>query len=347
MVHMMRREKVRRRAAALISGILISTACLTGCAPPVGAPISQSSFLLDTFVTVTVYGSSNLFSQKTKKAVQGSLDLCREYEQLLSKTIDTSEIYKINHREAGTKSMTVSDDTARVIERGLRYCSLSDGAFDITIEPLSSLWDFKGPDYRVPDQSEIEKDMHRVDYRALHVEGDQVLFNRDDTSIDLGAIAKGYIADRMKEYLEENGVTSAVINLGGNVLCLGEQPDGSPFHIGLQKPFADHSETVAALNIRDMSVVSSGVYERHFVKDGINYHHILNPRTGFPYENGLVQVSIISEESVDGDGLSTTCFALGLERGLKLLNSMDGVYGIFITEDGTLHYSDGAEDFLE
>lgn len=347
MVHMMKIEKIRRGIAALISGILISTACLTGCAPAKGDPVSQSSFLLDTFVTVTVYGSRHLFAKKTEQVLQGSMDLCRHYEQLLSKTVETSDIYRINHREPGTKSVEVAEETAQVIARGLEYSRLSDGAFDITVEPLSSLWDFKAQEPKLPDKTEIERNRERVDYRTVRVESATVYFDRDDTTLDLGAIAKGYIADRMKEYLVENGITSAVINLGGNVLCVGGRPDGTPFAIGLQKPFADRSETVAALGIRDMSVVSSGVYERHFVKDGVNYHHIINPRTGYPYENGLIQVSIISEESVDGDGLSTTCFALGLEGGIRLLDSLDGVYGIFITEDGALHYSEGAEAFLE
>lgn len=146
--------------------------------------------------------------------------------------------------------------------------------------------------------------------------------------------------------MEENGVKSAVINLGGNILCVGGLPGGRPFKIGLQKPYATHTETVAALKITGMSVVSSGVYERHFIQDGINYHHILDPRTGYPYENGLVQVSIISPRSIDGDGLSTTCFALGLEKGRELIESMEGIYGVFITQDGGLHYTDGAEDFL-
>ena len=151
----------------------------------------------------------------------------------------------------------------------------------------------------------------------------------------------------MKAYLKEKGVNSAVINLGGNVLCVGSRPDGSPFKIGLQKPYATHTETVAALDITDMSVVSSGVYERHFIKDGVNYHHILDPSTGYPYENGLIQVSIISPLSVDGDGLSTTCFALGLEKGMELIDGMDGIYAVFMTEDGTLHYTEGAEGFLD
>ena len=178
-------------------------------------------------------------------------------------------------------------------------------------------------------REEIEADLKRWDMKTVILDGRQVTFLNDETTIDLGAIAKGFIADQMKAYLEENGVKSAVINLGGNVLCVGKRPDGAPFKIGLQRPYATHTETVAALKIDDMSVVSSGVYERHFVENGVNYHHILDPATGYPYENGLTQVSIISPRSVDGDGLSTTCFALGLEEGTRLIESMDQIYGIF------------------
>ena len=137
-----------------------------------------------------------------------------------------------------------------------------------------------------------------------------------------------------------------MLNLGGNVLCVGARPDETPFRIGIQRPFAERNEVAGALDIEDMSVVSSGVYERHFIQDGVNYHHLLNPRTGYPYENGLVQVTIISRDSVDGDGLSTTCFALGIEEGSELLESLEDTYGIFMTEDGETYYTEGAEQFL-
>ncbi len=326
--------------AWVCSLILIGTAWLTGCSRKNADPVSRSSFLLNTFITVTLYDTQD------EKLLDGCIQLCSDYEKLLSKTMEGSEIYRMNHRQPGDRVFTVSEKMARVLAKGLEYSRISGGAFDITIEPLSSLWDFTAKDPRVPAAKEIQKDLPKVGYQNILLEGDQVTFLNDDTTIDLGAIAKGYIADEMKAYLEENGVKSAVINLGGNILCVGGLPGGRPFKIGLQKPYATHTETVAALKITGMSVVSSGVYERHFIQDGINYHHILDPRTGYPYENGLVQVSIISPRSIDGDGLSTTCFALGLEKGRELIESMEGIYGVFITQDGGLHYTDGAEDFL-
>ena len=165
----------------------------------------------------------------------------------------------------------------------------------------------------------------------------------DDIQFDVGAIAKGYIADRLKDFLVKKGVNSAIINLGGNVLCIGSKPDGTPFKVGIQKPFADRNETEAVMDIAGKSVVSSGIYERCFKQGGKLYHHILNPQTGYPYDNGLISVTIISDQSVDGDALSTTCFALGLKDGLKFAEKK-GVQAVFITEDYELHYTDGFQD---
>ena len=162
--------------------------------------------------------------------------------------------------------------------------------------------------------------------------------------IELGAIAKGFIADKLKEHLKENGVTSGTVNLGGNVLCIGKKTDGSPFRIGIQHPFENRNEVITAIKAEDISVVSSGVYERYFMQDGKMYHHILDPSTGYPYNNGLVAITVISGKSVDGDALSTTCFAMGLEKGMEFANSLDSVYALFITEEGKLHDSEGFKE---
>lgn len=325
------------RAVVLIAGI--TALLLMGCERRV-EPLSKSGFMLNTFVTVTLYDEDD------PKILSDCLDLCRSYENIFSKTIEGSEVYKLNHRPAGENTVTLSPDVVALISKGLYYSQISDGAFDITVEPLSSLWDFTAHDPVVPPDAKIQEARKKIDYRNLKLEGNTLTFLSPDTSLDFGAIAKGYIADRMKDFLIEQGVKSAVINLGGNVLCVGKKPDGTPFKIGLQKPYADRNETIEIMNINNMSVVSSGVYERHFVKDGVNYHHILNPGDGYPYENGLVSVTILSELSTDGDALSTTCFSLGLNKGMELLDSTDGVYGVFITEDGEVYYSQGAREFL-
>ncbi len=330
------------KAAVLCALVFLGIAGLAGCQKeePAADPISRSTFLLNTFVSVTLYDSQD------ESLLEGSLELCRQYEELFSTTIETSEISRINDRDPEETVITVSEETAKLIQKGLDYGELTGGAFDITIEPVSSLWDFSGSDAALPDAEALEEAVRRVDYRTVHVDGDQVILDSPDTAIDLGAIAKGYIADRIKDYLLENGVRSATINLGGNVLCVGTRPDGTPFRIGLQMPFADRNETIAILNIDDLSVVTSGVYERYFTLDGVTYHHLLNPEDGCPYQNGLLAVTVVSPLSVDGDALSTSCFALGLEKGMELAESMDGVYAYFITDDYEIHYSEGARELL-
>lgn len=336
---MIRRKKTAMALAAA-AAVMIAVVGTAGCKRKI-EPISKSGFMLNTFVTVTLYDNDD------PDTLNGSLELCRSYENILSRTIEESEIYRLNHRRPGEEAVTVSEDAAALLKRGLYYSELSEGAFDITVEPLSSLWDFTSEIHNVPPAAEIEAAREKVDYRNMKVENTEVKFASPDTTVDLGAIAKGYIADRMKDYLVEQGVKSAVINLGGNVLCVGSKPDGTPFKVGLQKPYADRNETIGTFRVSDMSVVSSGVYERHFEKNGVNYHHLLDPRTGYPYHNGLVSVTIISDLSVDGDGLSTTCFSLGLEEGMKLIDSIEGAYGVFITEDYQVHYSEGAKQFVE
>ena len=324
-------KRKRMAAAAVCLAAAASIWLLSGCARKI-EPITKSSFMLNTFVTVTLYDTDD------PDILNGSLELCRSYENIFSRTIEGSEIYKLNHRSADEQTVTVSDDVAALLEKGIHYSEVSDGDFDITVEPLSSLWNFSSDEHIVPSDSEIREARDKVNWKNLELAGNTLTFGSPDT---------GYIADRMKDYLVEKGVKSAVINLGGNVLCIGKRPDGTPFKVGLQKPYADRNETIATLNIDGMSVVSSGVYERHFEKDGVNYHHILNPRDGYPYQNGLISVTIISDLSVDGDGLSTTCFSMGLEKGKDLLDSIDGAYGVFITDDYEIVYSEGAKQFLD
>lgn len=319
---------------------VLAAMLLSGCQRNI-EPISKSGFMLNTFVTVTIYDKDD------PKILEGCLELCRSYENIFSKTLKGSEVYKLNHRSSDQQTVTVSDDVKALISEAQIYSERSNGGFDVTIEPLSSLWNFTAESPVIPSEKDIKEAVLKVNYKNLKLEGNDLTFLSPDTTIDFGGVAKGYIADRLKDYLLEQGVKSAIINLGGNVLCVGEKPDGTPFKIGLQKPFADRSETIETLNIKDMSVVSSGVYERHFIKDGVNYHHLLNPRDGYPFQNGLVSVTILSDISADGDGMTTACFSLGLDEGLKLVNSLDGIYGIFITDDYEVYYSDGAEKFLE
>ena len=184
-------KKTGARISLLISIIIIGTAWLAGCSRKNADPVSRSSFLLNTFITVTLYDSQD------ETILDGCMELCSDYEKLLSKTLEGSEIYQMNHRKAGERTFTVSGGTARVLQKGLEYSRISEGAFDITIEPLSTLWDFTGRDPQVPRPDEIQKDLKKVGYENVTLDGNQVTFSNDETTIDLGAIAKGFIADEM------------------------------------------------------------------------------------------------------------------------------------------------------
>ena len=319
-------------------------------------PISISSIKLKTAVQITIYDSQD------KALLDDCLALCDKYELVFSRTNEKSELYKLNHRKdtsdkdpnadgqttpypvSGTAdTWHISEDLASLLSQGLSITRESDGAFDIAIAPLTSLWDFTAEDPKVPDDAAIQKALPLCSSDGVTIDGQDITLPSDDIQFDVGAIAKGYIADRMKDLLVKKGVKSAIINLGGNVLCIGSKPDGTPFKVGIQKPFADRNETEAVMDITGKSVVSSGIYERCFKQGGKLYHHILNPPTGYPYDNGLISVTIISDQSVDGDALSTTCFALGLEDGLKFAEKK-GVQAVFITEDYELHYTDGFQD---
>lgn len=319
-------------------------------------PISISSIKLNTAVQITIYDSQD------KALLDDCLALCDKYELVFSRTNEKSELYKLNHRKdtsdkdpnadgqttpypvSGTAdTWHISEDLASLLSEGLDITRESDGAFDIAIAPLTSLWDFTAEDPKVPDDAAIQKALPLCSSDGVTIDGQDITLPSDDIQFDVGAIAKGYIADRMKDFLVKKGVNSAIINLGGNVLCIGSKPDGTPFKIGIQKPFADRNETEAVMDIAGKSVVSSGIYERCFKQGGKLYHHILNPKTGYPYDNSLISVTIISNQSVDGDALSTTCFALGLEDGLKFAEKK-GVQAVFITEDYELHYTDGFQD---
>lgn len=331
------------------ASLLLSSAAFSGCSLKANTaensdagsqePVSATAIKLNTAVTVTIYDSQD------RELLTECMNLCDKYEKIFSRTASDSELYQLNHREltpvAGTEdTFQISDPLAELIRKGLYYSKLSEGAFDIAIEPLTSLWDFTAEDPQAPEDRLIQKALTKCDYHNVSVsDNNEVILKTEDTAIELGAIAKGYIADRLKDYLISQGVKSAIINLGGNVLCIGGKPNDSSFKIGIQKPFADRSETIAVMDIKDKSVVSSGVYERCFEQDGTLYHHLLNPRTGYPYDNGLIAVTIISDESVDGDALSTTCFALGLEDGMKLAESLDNVQAFFVTSDYEIHYT--------
>lgn len=307
---------------------------LCGCKSdtPMVQKYSQTEFLFDTVVNITVYAEDD-------SSLAGAFELCEKYENMFSRNIEGSDVWRINHAKG--ESVTVDSETAYLIELSLKYSDITDGAFDITIAPLSELWGFSAENPSVPSQDSIEALLPLVDYTAVSIDGCTVTVP-DGCGIDLGAVAKGYISDRLCDYFMTCGVSAALINLGGNVATVGTKPDGSSWQIGIRDPGGDYPDYVGTLSLGETSVVTSGIYERCFEEDGVLYHHILSSENGYPVNNSLASVTVICKSGVDADALSTSLYLMGFERAFEFVRNSPDTEAVFITTDGEIFLSDGA-----
>lgn len=291
--------------------------------------LTTTLFAFDTVVTIRA-----LCIQETLDALA---ERCQYFESIFSRTIATSDIGRIN--DAAGSPVEVAPETADLVSKALRYCAESDGRFDITIGAVSSLWDFKEGVLPAPD--DIAEAVTHVDYTQVQVDGTTITLQDPKAKLDLGGIAKGYIADDLCQMLEEAGCTSGCVNLGGNVKTLGTKPDGTPWHVGIQDPNDDHGSVVAAVDSEGTSVVTSGLYERQFELDGKRYWHILDPHTGYPAETDLVSVTLVSAASIDGDGYTKPLFMMGHDEALAWIESKEGIEGLVVDTNGVITQSSG------
>ncbi len=315
--------------------------------PALEEPISLSSTeLLHTAVTITLYDKGD------NELLMDCFDLINTYENLISSSDEkkeTSEIYKLNN--SGGNVVTLSDDVLQCLEYGIEYTKLSKGKFDVTIGNLSSLWGFSSNTTvrAKPKDDDILKSIESIDIDNIVIESNDVYLSDPTVKVDLGGIAKGYIADKVAEFLKSQGVETALIDLGGNILTVGSKPGNRPFKIGLREPAIESSNQIGIIDVVDKSLVSSGGYEKYFIdeNDGEIYFHILDPTTGYPVVTDLAQATIISDTSVAGDGLSTAVFSLGSEEGLALVESLDNIETILVKKDGTIISSSGIGDEIK
>ena len=283
--------------------------------------LKSSRFMLDTIVTLDI--------NCDQKTLEEAFLLCEKYENLLSKTRKNSDVYKLNNAD---DYITVSKDTIKIIKRSVYFSGLSGGLFDITICPVTNLWDFEGT--TLPDRKEIEEAIKNVNYERIKTDGEKVFL--DGTEIDLGGIAKGYIADKLLSFFKEKNVTDGIINLGGNVIVFGDKEKS----VGIAKPFSKN-EIVAKVKLKNKSIVTSGTYERFIDIDGKIYHHILDPKTGYSCETDLNSATVIGDTSLDLDALSTICILLGKEKATKLIEQTENTEAVFIDKQGKLTYTKG------
>lgn len=281
---------------------------------------TDTRFLLDTFVTLTGDCSPETLAE--------AFELCSEYEKLLSRTEENSDVSRINGH---TGDITVSKHTAKIVERALYYGNISGGAFDITLHDVNLLWDFNKS--IVPERKEIAEALQNVDYQSIELDGNRI--NTNGKKIDLGGIAKGYIADRLAEFLKEKGAKNGLINSGSTIVIFGKERT-----VKLRKPFSEN-EFSAELVIKNKSVSTSGTYERYIELDSEIYHHILDPKTGYGVKTDLTSATVISDSALDGDALSTVCILLGRQKAVELIEATPDTEAVFIDEDGKLSFTSG------
>lgn len=320
----------------LFIGSFLLVVLLASCAKKQAEPQSQSFFMLGTVCKVTIYDNP------TAEAFSASFARLKEIEDRMSLRNQKSEVAEIN-RQAGKKAVVVSSETFVVIQKALEIAALSSGAFDPTVGPLVQAWDIGGDSPRKPPQEEIDSLLPLIGYDRVVLDTETLsVFLKDEGMIlDLGGIAKGYAADEVARILHEHGVSHAIVNLGGNVLTLGNKTDGKPWKIGVQDPEALRGEYVMILSLVDQTLVTSGPYERFLELDGEVYHHILNTKTGYPVKSDYTSVSIVTKNSLLADALSTSLYALGYEDGMALINTLEDVEAIFMTREKKILLSEG------
>lgn len=304
--------------------------------------VSKNEFMLDTMITITLYGTED------DSAIDEIFKVISELEKKLSIHEEDSELDFIRNN-AGIGPVEVSEDTLEVFEKSIEYSTLSGGLFDITSAPLISLWAIGTDEQHIPSADEIKSALELIDYRKIVInhENSTIFIKDRDMYANLGAIAKGYIADQAAKKAIELEVDSAILNLGGNVLLIGSKPDGNAFKVGIQDPDVTRGGYMGIIEGSNLSIVTSGDYERYFIEDGVKYHHILNPHTGYPAENNIKSVSIITNNSFDGDALSTSVLLMGLEKGLEFIEKTKNTEAIFITKDNEIILSKGIGDSFQ
>ena len=288
----------------------------------------QSLIALGTVCTIQLPAGTN---PKVYDQVQKAIDTV---DGELSRTKDSSQIAILNKE----KQAVLSDDVLALLEEGIEVAEKTDGAFDPAIGALTGMWAIATDHPRVPSEEEIRG--ADTNWRHIRIAGNQVTIP-SNMEIDLGAIGKGYAADRIKKTLWENGITSALVNLGGNIYAIGEKQGGDPWVIGLRDPNGSEGQAFITIQVRDLSLVTSGAYERNFTQDGVTYHHILDRKSGYPAESDLSSASIIGPSSTLCDALSTSVFVLGREKGMELVESLSGYACVLVKKDGTILFSHG------
>jgi len=322
----------------------LSLIFLLGCTQP---RYSRTEFVLGTNCTITIF-EDRKESVLVEQALINAFDRLREIDNLMSVNLPASDISRIN-ASAGIEPVRVNKDVFNLITNSFICYFYSSGAFNPAIGPIVSLWDIDGSNPRVPLQQEIDAALPLTKFNDIEFDYDtySIFLKKQGMSLDLGAIAKGYAADETAVILLNAGIKRAIIDLGGNVIVLGQNPRKKPWRVGIQDPNGQPGDYIRIINVTVdqyyTSIVTSGGYQRYFEQDGIRYHHIFSPADGYPVNNELLSVTIISPNSMYADAYSTAVFVLGYEKGLEMVNNMPLTEAVFVFKDGSVRTTNRVE----
>lgn len=312
---------------------------LVGC-KSTSESLKKTNYQLGTIITY------DLYDKKDSKIIDEAISRVNEIENNMSINISNSALNTINGK-AYNESVYMDDEIKKIILESLNISKQTGGLFDVTVGSLVKLWDFNSDSPKIPSDVEINEALKSVGYEDIYIDGNNIRYKNENTIIDLGGIAKGYAADEVVKIFKKNNVKSAIINMGGNIYAIGKNINGELWKVGIREPIINSNDYCLKLEIEDTSVVTSGYYERYFELDNKIYHHILNPFTGCPEENEVASVSVISKNSMLADALSTSLYLLGVDKGLELIEKIEGAEAVFITKNKEVYLTKGLENKVQ
>ena len=308
---------------------------MNGCQAKQKGETSRTEFVLGTVCALRI-------DKPNDAALDEAFAWLSHLEAILTVNKEGSQVDAVN-AAAGKTPVKVGPEAMAIIKRGIHYAELSDGSFDPTVGPLVKLWGIGTDHARLPSQAEIDKAKALINYKDIVIDeaASTVFLKRAGMALDLGSATKGYAADAVRAILVKHGVKSGIIDLGGNILVIGKKDSRTPWRVGLQDPDSERGTYIGIASLDDCTMVTSGVYERYFIENGVRYHHILNPHTGYPVQNGLTSVTIITKHSFDADGVTTMLFTLGPDKGMELAEKL-GIEVIMLDSQKHIFITPGA-----
>ena len=341
------KKKCGRKKLSFVAVALITLGLLTACN---GKPVQQEEVkkFESTDIAMGTVISQRVFGDNGQAAIDAALEKIKSLEALLTFNAPGGDVNKLNDY-AGKQSVELQPETLLVLKESQEVAELSGGAFDVTVGPIVKSWGIGTDNARIPSETELKELLPLVNYKNLLIEGNTAYLKQAGQMVDLGGIAKGYAGDAAIEVYKKQGITSAFINLGGNVVTLGTKPDGSSWTVGVRnpRPAGEEDQIVGMITVADKAVVTAGDDQRYFEVDGVRYHHILNPHTGYPAQSDLMSVTLVTDSSLLADALDTAVYILGLEKGREMLENYGGVEAVFITRDKKIYVTDGLKDSFE